>query len=150
MRVALVSSVALMLLACSTLDAPQEQVPPHQASNASTTAFVPLTPDEIRSIAEQFSGCWEVNSNLASSQDAVQLRVQLDRQGNVRNVVPGEGGVPTDPRGRALYESARRALLSPRCNPLRVPPEKHLTPDFPDDLDLAGPNRRNSGIVSIG
>jgi hypothetical protein len=57
----------------------------------------------------------------------VELRVQLDEQGNVRNVVPGDRGVPTDPRSRAVYESARRALLSPQCNPLRVPPDKHRT-----------------------
>jgi hypothetical protein len=57
----------------------------------------------------------------------VELRVQLDGRGNVRNVVPGDRGVPTDPRGRAVYESARRALLSPQCNPLRVPSDKMQT-----------------------
>jgi hypothetical protein len=56
----------------------------------------------------------------------VELRVQLDPQGNVRNVVPA-GNMPTDPRVRSVFESARRALLAPACNPLKVPPDKMQT-----------------------
>jgi hypothetical protein len=35
--------------------------------------------------------------------------------------------VPSDPRARAVYESARRALLAPQCNPLKVPSAKVST-----------------------
>ena len=64
---------------------------------------------------------------LNLSEIVVELRVQLDGQGNVRNVVPGERGMPSDARARAVYESARRALLSPQCNPLKVPADKLQT-----------------------
>jgi hypothetical protein len=57
------------------------------------------------------------------SEIVVELRVQLDGQGNVRNVVAASG-VPSEARARAVYESARRALLSPQCNPLKVPAAK--------------------------
>jgi hypothetical protein len=57
------------------------------------------------------------------SEIVVELRVQLDGQGNVRNVVAASG-VPSEARARAVYESARRALLSPQCNPLKVPSGK--------------------------
>jgi len=35
--------------------------------------------------------------------------------------------MPTDPRVRSVFESARRALLAPACNPLKVPPDKMQT-----------------------
>ena len=46
---------------------------------------------------------------------------------SLKLIVPGDRGVPNDARSRAVYESARRALLSPQCNPLRVPTDKHRT-----------------------
>ena len=52
--------------------------------------------------------------------------MQLDGRGVVRNVLPARG-VPADPRARAVYESARRALMSPQCNPLKVPAAKMQT-----------------------
>lgn len=63
---------------------------------------------------------------MGLSEIVVELRVQVDGQGNVRNVVPANGA-PSDPRSRAVYESARRALLSPQCNPLKIPPAKLQT-----------------------
>jgi hypothetical protein len=87
-----------------------------------------LTQGEIRGLADQIGECWSVDSGmLGLSEIVVELRVQLDGQGNVRNVVPGDRGVPSDPRARSVYESARRALLSPRCNPLKVPSDKVQT-----------------------
>ena len=98
------------------------------AGGGSPTGTAPLTQGEIRGLAEQIGECWSVDAGMLGLQDiVVELRVQLDGQGNVRNVVPGDRGVPNDARSRAVYESARRALLSPQCNPLRVPTDKHRT-----------------------
>ncbi|MBY0334708.1 MAG: hypothetical protein K2X49_28990, partial [Acetobacteraceae bacterium] len=86
-----------------------------------------LTAGEIRGLADQISECWSVDRGmLGLEQIVVELRVQLDGQGVVRNVVPATG-VPADPRARAVYESARRALMSPQCNPLKVPAAKMQT-----------------------
>ncbi len=63
---------------------------------------------------------------LGLDQIVVELRVVLDGQGTVRNVVPA-AGLPGDARARSVYESARRALMSPQCNPLRIPPNKYQT-----------------------
>jgi hypothetical protein len=41
----------------------------------------------------------------------------------VRNV-RAPNGVPSDPRARAVFEAARRAMLDPQCNPLPIPREK--------------------------
>lgn len=97
------------------------------AGGGSPTASGQLTAGEIRGLAEQISECWSVDAGtLGLSEIVVELRVQLDGQGVVRNVVPASS-VPSDPRARAVYESARRALMSPQCNPLKVPAAKMQT-----------------------
>ena len=98
-----------------------------QQGGGSPTGAAALTQGEIRGLAEQISECWNVDRGmLGLDQIVVELRVQLDSQGVVRNVVPS-GALPADPRARSVYESARRALMSPQCNPLRVPPSKYGT-----------------------
>jgi hypothetical protein len=94
------------------------------AGGGAPTGAAPLTAGEIRGLADQIGECWSVDAGAPNlSQIVVELRVQIDGQGNVRNVLPASG-VPSDARARAVYESARRALLSPQCNPLKVPPAK--------------------------
>jgi hypothetical protein len=86
-----------------------------------------LTQGEIRGLADQIAECWNVDRGMLGLDTiVVELRVVLDGQGNVRNVVPASA-IPGDPRARSVYESARRALMSPQCNPLRVPPNKYQT-----------------------
>lgn len=101
--------------------------PPPSAPSAgggAPTGAAALTSGEIRGLAEQIGECWSVDAGAPNlSEIVVELRVQIDGQGNVRNVVPASG-VPSDARSRAVYESARRALLSPQCNPLKVPAAK--------------------------
>jgi hypothetical protein len=98
------------------------------AGGGAPTGAAPLTQGEIRGLADQITECWSVDAGmLGLAEIVVELRVQLDGQGNVRNVVPGPRGVPTEPRARAVYESARRALLAPQCNPMRVPSDKFRT-----------------------
>lgn len=98
-----------------------------QSGGGAPTGSAQLTAGEIRGLAEQIGECWSVDAGMMGLSDiVVELRVQLDGQGNVRNVVPASG-VPSDPRARAVYESARRALLAPQCNPLKVPAAKMNT-----------------------
>jgi hypothetical protein len=104
-----------------------ERLRAQQAQQQPPTGTARLTQGEIRGLAEQIGECFSVDANLLPLDVVVEVRVQLDRQGNVINVVPSDRGVPSDPHSLALYESVRRALLSPQCNPLRVPPDKHST-----------------------
>jgi hypothetical protein len=112
----------------------QQQTPPNGRPNpppaapssggGAPTGTAALTSGEIRGLAEQIGECWSVDAGAPNlSEIVVELRVQLDGQGNVRNVVAASG-VPSEARARAVYESARRALLSPQCNPLKVPAAK--------------------------
>jgi hypothetical protein len=98
-----------------------------QQGGGSPTGSAALTQGEIRGLADQIAECWNVDRGmLGLDAIVVELRVVLDGSGNVRNVVPASG-VPSDPRARSVYESARRALMAPQCNPLRVPPNKYRT-----------------------
>lgn len=98
-----------------------------QQGGGSPTGTAALTQGEIRGLADQIAECWNVDRGMLGLDTiVVELRVQLDGQGVVRNVVPN-GSPPSDPRARSVYESARRALMSPQCNPLRVPPSKYST-----------------------
>lgn len=98
-----------------------------QQGGGSPTGTAALSQGEIRGLADQIAECWNVDRGMLGLDSiVVELRVQLDSQGVVRNVVPN-GSPPADPRARSVYESARRALMSPQCNPLRVPPNKYQT-----------------------
>jgi hypothetical protein len=82
-----------------------------------------LNAGERGAIGERIGECWRVDPGMLGLADMrVSLVAIVDRGGVIRNVMPGPDGIPSDPRGRALYERARRALLDPACSPLPVPP----------------------------
>ncbi|MDP3417153.1 MAG: hypothetical protein Q8S40_14325, partial [Falsiroseomonas sp.] len=82
-----------------------------------------LNAGERAAIGERVGECWRVDQGmLGLSEMRVSLVAIVDREGVIRNVLPGPEGVPSEPRARALYEQARRALRDPACSPLPVPP----------------------------
>jgi hypothetical protein len=82
-----------------------------------------LNAGERAAVGERIGECWRVDQGmLGLSEMRVSLVAIVDREGVIRNVLPGPDGVPSDPRARALYEQARRALRDPACSPLPVPP----------------------------
>lgn len=81
-----------------------------------------LTAGERAAVGERIGECWRVDQGmLGLTEMRVSLLAIVDQAGVIRDVRPGPGGVPSDPRGRTLYEQARRALLDPACSPLPVP-----------------------------
>ncbi|MBY0338441.1 MAG: hypothetical protein K2X11_17635, partial [Acetobacteraceae bacterium] len=83
-----------------------------------------LSASERAGLADKISECWSVDAGAPGlNQIVVELRIEVDAQGVVRVVRPN-GAVPADPRARMVFESARRALLDPRCNPLPLPRER--------------------------
>jgi len=112
-------------------EAPRARANPPQGApqqgGGAPSGTAALTAGDIRGLADQISECWSVDAGMMGLSDiVVELRVQVDGQGVVRNVVPVRS-IPADPRVRAVYESARRALLAPQCNPLKVPVSKLQT-----------------------
>ncbi|TPG51508.1 hypothetical protein EAH89_19870, partial [Roseomonas nepalensis] len=83
-----------------------------------------LTAGEVRGVADKISECWSVDAGAPGLESiVVELRVEADASGVVRVVRPA-GSVPSEPRARAVFEAARRALMDPKCSPLPFPRDK--------------------------
>ncbi len=109
-----------------TARANQPQGAPQRGGGA-PNGTAQLTAGEIRGIADQISECWSVDAGaMGLSEIVVELRVDIDANGVIRNA-RAAGSVPADPRARAVFERARRALLDDRCATLRIPRDKIAT-----------------------
>ncbi|NKC34612.1 hypothetical protein HEQ75_27450, partial [Roseomonas sp. BU-1] len=98
-----------------------QQARPAAAGGAPTGTDL-LSAGERAAVGERIGECWRVDQGmLGLSEMRVSLVAIVDREGVIRNVLPGPDGVPSEPRARALYEQARRALRDPACSPLPVP-----------------------------
>lgn len=97
---------------------PPQQGGAREASNAGLTA------SERSALADQLAECWSPSSSMVGLDVVVELRIHIDGQGTVRHVAPN-GSMASNPRARAVYESLRDALMSERCNPLRIPAAKY-------------------------
>ena len=100
-----------------------------------------LSASEIDLIREQIARCWNVPAGARDAKDlVVEVRVQLNQDGTVRQAQVVDQGRMGDPLYRAAAESARRAFYNPQCTPLKLPPEKYgiwkdLVVDFnPKDI----------------
>ena len=82
-----------------------------------------LSQGETNALVSQIEDCWSVDAGLMGL-DTIQIvvRVRVTPEGSVVSVTPTE--TYSDPRQRAVFETVRRALLSPKCSPLRIPRDK--------------------------
>ncbi|MGH7002676.1 MAG: hypothetical protein ACREIP_01890 [Alphaproteobacteria bacterium] len=96
-----------------------------QRVGAATTGKI--TRSERDAVARKIRACWNVDpaaKDLASL--IVVIEVSMNRDGTVREaVVSDETRGLRNPTVRAFADSARRALLNPRCQPLPLPREKY-------------------------
>lgn len=100
----------------------------NKSKNAEYDATKPLSISEIDAIRQQISKCW---SPPIGAKDAgemvVSLRINIDPDGTVTKVGMVNGGkYNSDPFYKAAADAARRAVLNPRCNPLKnLPTDKY-------------------------
>jgi hypothetical protein len=90
----------------------------------------PLTISEIDLIRRQIADCWNLQPGARDARNmVVTLRMRLNRDGTVEEatIIDSSGRLNSDPFYRIAAEAAQRAVLNPRCNPLRLPPEKYDT-----------------------
>ncbi len=55
----------------------------------------------------------------------IEVAVQVNRDRTVRSATLVNPSKASDPFWRTAAESAIRAVLNPRCSPLKLPPEKY-------------------------
>ncbi|MDF1793311.1 MAG: hypothetical protein P1U88_15465 [Thalassobaculaceae bacterium] len=115
---------------------PQAEATPSPVPDADTTArrssFDPnqkLSVSEMDAIRQQISGCWLVPAGAKNAANlAVEIEVTMNPDRTVRSSrVVDSARMQSDPFFRSAAESALRALKSPTCSPLQLPPEKYDT-----------------------
>lgn len=108
----------------------QEQVA-EALSRSRESAPQPLTPalssSDLDAIRRQIEPCWNLPAGARDAQNmTVEIRTQLNSDGRVRTAsIVDSGRAASDRFYRSMAESALRAVLNPRCQPLRLPPEKY-------------------------
>ncbi len=85
------------------------------------------TMTEIDAIRRQIEACWSIPAGARSAEHlVVGIRVWVNPDGKVaRAEILDRARMGVDTFFRSAAESAMRAVLNPRCSPLRFPPKKY-------------------------
>jgi hypothetical protein len=87
---------------------------------------LPLSGSEIDAVRRQIEQCWNLPANVSGGNLVVTIRVEMNQNGTPRSVVvENESRMQGDPAFRATAESAKRAVLNPRCHPFKLPADKY-------------------------
>ena len=86
-----------------------------------------LTISELDAIRRQIEACWSIPAGARDAENLiVDISVIMNPDGTVQRAeIVDRSRLTSDPFYRAAAESALRAVLHPRCSPLRLPPQKY-------------------------
>ena len=86
-----------------------------------------LTISELDAIRRQIEACWSIPAGARDAENLiVDIAVVMNPDGTVQRAeIVDRSRLTGDPFYRAAAESALRAVLHPRCSPLRLPPQKY-------------------------
>jgi formylglycine-generating enzyme required for sulfatase activity len=89
--------------------------------------YKPVTISEMGVVRQQLAKCWNLPAGAKDSGNLeVEIHTVMNRDGTVREArISDQARMLGDPLYRAMAESALRAVLNPRCSPLKLPPEKY-------------------------
>jgi hypothetical protein len=84
-----------------------------------------LTASELDLVKQQIEQCWDVPAGARDAADLMpEFRVTMNPDATVQSAELINTARYGDPTFRAAADSARRALLNPRCSPLKLPLDK--------------------------
>ena len=88
---------------------------------------LPVTASEIDAVRRQIERCWNLPAGAKDAGDlVVSIRVEMNPDGTPRTAaVDGSSRGQGNPLFQATADSARRAVLNPRCHPFKLPPDKY-------------------------
>ncbi|MEE8279285.1 MAG: energy transducer TonB [Alphaproteobacteria bacterium] len=114
---------------------PTETKPPEKVAERAVPALPPprpsvdlrMTVSELDAIRRQIEACWSLPAGARDAENlVVDIRVIMNPDGTVRQAsIVDLSRMAADSFFRAAAESARRAVLNPRCNPLKLPLKKY-------------------------
>lgn len=85
-----------------------------------------VTMSEIDAVRRQIQQCWNIPAGARDAGNlVVTIHATVAPDGTVRSARIENTSRMSDPFYRAAAESAQRAVLNPRCQPLKLPPEKY-------------------------
>jgi hypothetical protein len=85
-----------------------------------------LTASEIDLIKQQIAQCWNVDPGAKDAKSQrPEFRVYMNEDGTIRDSRLLNADQMSDPFFRSAAESAQRALRNPRCQPLKLSPQKY-------------------------
>lgn len=86
-----------------------------------------MTANELNSLSNQLAGCWQIPIGAENVHDTVvNIRIWVDADRVVQRAeIADQWRNANDPAFRSLAESAKRATLSPACNPVDIPMDKY-------------------------
>ena len=86
-----------------------------------------LSMSELDALKRQIERCWYFPAGARNARDlVVEIKVLVNRDRTVRQArIVDVARMRRDPFYRSAAESARRAVLNPRCSPLKLPPAKY-------------------------
>jgi hypothetical protein len=86
-----------------------------------------LTISEEDALRRQIQQCWNMPIGARDAQNLiVEIMIDVNPDRTVQHVeIVDKSRFASDPFFRTAAEAAQRAVLSPRCTPLDLPPEKY-------------------------
>jgi hypothetical protein len=105
-----------------------KQAPAQQQASSQPIAPLgaQLTVSELDLIRQQISQCWNIDPGSKDMQrQRPEFRVYMNEDGTIRSATLLNADQMSDPIFRSAAESAQRALRNPRCQPLKLPPQKY-------------------------
>ena len=108
---------------------PRRTNAPPPPSQASSQPIAPLgsqlTTSEIDLVKQQIEACWNIPAGARDAKDLTpEFRVYMNADGTVRSAQLMNPRA-NDSFFQAAADSAQRALYNPRCQPLKLPPDKY-------------------------
>jgi hypothetical protein len=112
------------------VDQPSKQVAAAPSQKASSQPIAPLGPQlttsELDLVKQQIEACWNPPAGARDGKDLTpEFRVYMNQDGTIRSASQLNPERNSDPFFQAAADSALRALRNPRCQPLKLPPQKY-------------------------
>lgn len=85
-----------------------------------------LTTSELDLVKQQIEACWNPPAGARDAKDLTpEFRIYMNQDGTIRSATQLNPERNSDPFFQAAADSAIRALRNPRCQPLKLPPQKY-------------------------
>ena len=80
-----------------------------------------------RTVINQVAPCWNINPGSKGAENlAVLVRMQMNPDGSVQSAsIEDQARYFSEPFFQSAADAAKRAVLNPRCNPIKLPPDKY-------------------------